>query len=288
MRHPKTVAKAIYYSTRLRTRVLLGIKPRTRAWPPKGYEALVGHHADLARLFLQNHPKTWDFKGKTVCEVGPSDCLSLASLALGLGAAHVDLVEPNPPIVNETQRKVLQEIKGRGFPLDTSILRNGAEVTLDPAKVTYHHCFMNALKAENRYDYLWSHHVMEHVEGLEAFYRDCWRVLKPGGQMFHCIDFSGHSELEDPIPPLDFQTYPDWLYYLMYPPFYRATRAFIGEHYGAMQKAGMVLDNTVVTWRAEPDYLKSVWPELRSQARRLPQDEVSVLEAVVVSHKPPR
>jgi SAM-dependent methyltransferase len=180
----------------------------------------------------------------------------------------------------------LQAIKAKGYALDTSILLNGTGVCLDSSKITYHNCFMDALKGENRYDYLFSHHVMEHVEGLEAFYRDCWRILKPGGQMFHCIDFSGHSELEDPVPPLDFQTYPDWLYYLMCPPFYRATRAFIGEHYAAMEKAGMLLDETKVTWRAEPDYVKEIWPELRHQARRRKPEEVSILEAVVVCHKP--
>lgn len=286
MRHPKTVAQAIYYSARLRTRVWLGIKPRPRAWPPKGYDPLLAHHADLVRLFLQNAPASWKFPGKHVCEIGPSDCLSLAGLVSGLGAAHVDLVEPNPPIVNETQRRVLEEIRRQGHPLDTAILANGSDVRLNPDKVTYHNCFMDALPGQNRYDYLFSHHVMEHVEGLEPFYRDCWRVLKPGGQMFHCIDFSGHSELEDPVPPLDFQTYPDWLYYLMYPPFYRATRSFISEHYAAMQRAGLVLDDTKVTWRAEPGYLKAIWPELRSQAKQLPPDEVGILEAVVVSHKP--
>ena len=286
MRHKKKVAQAIYYSSRLRTRLLLGVKERPRRWPPHGYDALLAHHCDLVRRFQENAPKSCDFKGKSVCEVGPSDCLSLASLLLGMGAAHVDLVEPSPAIVNETQARILEEIKRRGFDLDTTILRNGSKVSLDGSKVTYHNCFMDKLGLENRYDYLFSHHVMEHVEGLESFYRDCHKVLKPGGRMFHCIDFSGHSDLEDPVPPLDFQTYPDWLYRLMYPAFYRATRSFISEHYQAMANAGLVLEDTRVTWRAEADYLASVWPELRTKARSLPREEVGILEAVVVSRKP--
>jgi hypothetical protein len=72
----------------------------------------------------------------------------------------------------------------------------------------------------------------------------------------------------------------------MYPAFYRATRSFISEHYQAMAGAGLVLEETKVTWRAEPDYLSAVWPELRSKARSIPKEEVGILEAVVVSYKP--
>jgi SAM-dependent methyltransferase len=250
-----------------------------------GYDFLFQHHCDLVRLFLENAPKSWVFKNKTFCEVGPSDCLSIASLLIGLGAAHVDLVEPSAPVVNETQLKVLEQIKAKGFDLDTSILLNGQGLSLDTSRITYHNSFMDALKVENKYDYLFSHHVMEHVEGLEKFYRDCWRCLKPGGQMFHCIDFSGHSELEDPVPPLDFQTYPNWLYHLMYPPFYRATRAFPSEHFRAMKTAGLLLDEVKVTRKADQKYLDQIWPELRQMARKLPREEISILEAVVVSHK---
>ena len=103
--------------------------------------------------------------------------------------------------------------------------------------------------------------------------------------MFHNIDFSGHSEFEDPVPPLDFQTYPEWLHNLMYPPFWRATRSFLSEHYQGMSRAGLEHDETWVLRRADPDYLAAIWPRLRRKARSLPPEEVAVLQAVVTSHR---
>lgn len=43
------------------------------------------------------------------------------------------------------------------------------------------------------------------------------------------FDFSGHEFPEDPIPPLDFQTYPDWLFNLIVPKYRRAAGHFADE-----------------------------------------------------------
>jgi cyclopropane fatty-acyl-phospholipid synthase-like methyltransferase len=202
-----------------------------------------------------------------------------------MGAAHIDLIEPSPPILNQGQVKILRQMQQNGFRLDPTILREGSEVSLDDSRVTYRDCFMEALNKENSYDYLFSFDVMEHVEDLQGFYAACRKALKLGGQMFHVIDFSGHSEFEDPVPPLDFQTYPDWLFYLMYPPFNRATRSFVSDHQRAMVSVGLKVDETKVTRRADLPYLAALWPRLRRKARLFPQDEVGILEAVVVGHK---
>ena len=144
---------------------------------------------------------------------------------------------------------------------------------------------MEALGFEDRHDYLFSFDVMEHVEDLDGFYAACRKVLKPGGRMFHSIDFSGHSELEDPVPPLDFQTYPDWLYDLMYPPFSRATRSLPSDHYAAMRRAGLVVDGPRVLRKADPDYLAAIWPRLRAKVRSSPPEEVGILQAVVTARR---
>jgi cyclopropane fatty-acyl-phospholipid synthase-like methyltransferase len=197
----------------------------------------------------------------------------------------VDLVEPSPPVLDSLQRKVLESIQQTGLALDTTFVSGERELRLDETRVTYHKSFMESLGFENRYDCLFSFDVTEHVEDLYGFYSACRKVLKPGGQMFHSIDFSGHSEFEDPVPPLDYQTYPDWIYYLMYPPFYRTTRSFLSQHHQAMTDSGFVIDETKVVRRAQPDYVAHVWPHLRSKARALPKEEVSILQAVVVSHR---
>jgi hypothetical protein len=186
------------------------------------------------------------------------------------------------------QAGILRSIKEAGYQLDTTILKNGNEYSLDSARIQYRQAFMHEIQVRDAYDYLFSHHVMEHVEDLDSFYAACFEAMKTGGQMFHCIDFSGHAELEDPVPPLDFQTYPDWLYGLMCPPFYRATRYFLGDHQRAMRKAGFTLEPLRVTWRADEKYMAEIRPRLRPAAQAIDAEELGVLEAVVVAHKKPR
>jgi hypothetical protein len=286
MLHKAKVAIAVWGNAKRQARLFLGLKPRVRAWPPDGFEPALQHHTRLVKRFLKEMPEGWDVRGKTVCEVGSKDCLSIASLLIGMGAARVELVEPfPPPCLTQDQARILRTIQQNGFKLDTGILRNGGEVALDETRVAFQSCFMEAIPVKNVYDYIYSIHVLEHVEDLEGFYAACHKVLKPGGQMFHCIDFSGHSELEDPVPPLDHQTYPDWLHDLMYPPYYRQTRFFLGEHQQATIKAGLIIDEVRVTRRADAACLDTVWPRLRKAAQLIPRDELAVLEAVVVSHK---
>jgi hypothetical protein len=71
----------------------------------------------------------------------------------------------------------------------------------------------------------------------------------------------------------------------MYPPFGRVTRFFLNEHYEAMNRAGLVLDETRVLRRADPAYMAAIGPRLRRKARSLPPGEVAVLQAVVTSHR---
>jgi hypothetical protein len=286
MLHKDKVARAMWGNAKRQVRLSLGLKPRVRAWPPDGFEPMLQRQAGLVKLFLKEMPAGWDVRGRNVCEVGPSDCLGIASLLVGMGAARVELVEPfPPPCLNQAQVRILRTIQQNGFKLDTSILREEGEVALDNTKVAYQKCFMEAIPAGHMYDYIFSIQVMEHVEDLPGFYAACHKVLKPGGQMFHHIDFSGHGELEDPVPPLDHQTYPGWLYHLMYPPYYRQTRFFLSDHQQAMIKAGFVIDETRATRRADAASLDAVWPRLRKAAQLIPRDELAVLEAVVASHK---
>lgn len=285
MLHKFKVARALWGNAKRQTRVALGRKPKGRVWPDPDIDFVINHHADLLRRFLEALPEDWEIENQTFCEVGCSDCLAIASLLIGKRAAKVELVEPSPPIVNVKQIQILKALQQRGFPLDTTIIQPTHPVQLDASRVIFNNCFMGSLEIKECCHYLCSFDVMEHVEDLNEFYRICARVLKPGGRMFHSIDFSGHDQFEDPLPPLDFQTYPNWLHNLMYPPFHRATRRFLHDHYQALAKEGFTVDQTKVLRRAEPEYLSSVWPQLRPQARSLPPEEVGVLQAVVYSHR---
>jgi SAM-dependent methyltransferase len=49
--------------------------------------------------------------------------------------------------------------------------------------------------ADTSFDGLFSHNFIEHLQSPEAFFRDCWGFLKPGGVMIHstpCYDYLYH------------------------------------------------------------------------------------------------
>ncbi|HVK57583.1 MAG TPA: hypothetical protein VM735_02300 [Candidatus Kapabacteria bacterium] len=287
MLHKERVAKTIYYATRRRIRKGLGIRPRNTAAPVLGFalDAVVERHSWIVRTILEHGPAELDLRGKAACEVGAGDCLAGASCFLAKGAARVNIVEVEPAVVNEKQVQVLQALKAQGLPIDTSIVQQNGGLHLDTSRVAYHTCFMEQFQPRDQHEFLFSFSVMEHVEDLAAFYSSCNRVLSPGAWMLHQIDLGGHELFEDPMPPLDFQTYPDWLFRLMYPKYHRATRRFVDEHVAAVKNAGFKIVKVTPTRRADESYLRNLWPGLRSSARRRPFEDVQVVEFALLAQK---
>jgi hypothetical protein len=136
------------------------------------------------------------------------------------------------------------------------------------------------------YPLIYSLNVLEHVENLDGFFGSCYRATSPGGWNAHIIDLGGHGEFEEPVPPLDFQTYPDALFRWMYPPYYRATRRFVGDYRAAAERAGFVIHELRTLTAADPGYVQKVWPKLRAAARRRPVEEVSIIEFALITSRP--
>ncbi len=233
----------------------------------------------ICRDYLKFIPDPGAIAGATICEVGAGDCLATAALFLGLGAKSVDLVELNPAVVNEKQIRSLAMLREQGVDLDCSIIsNNGATPSLDTKRVRYHSQFMEEYVAEEQHDWIFSYDVFEHVEDLPASFDACFHALKPGGRMVNIIDLGGHGEFEDPLPPLDFQTYSDWLYECMYPKFHRATRRFVSEYVDKLTAAGF-LDVSVTPLRTvDSEYLDRISPRLRTAARARPREELRIIE----------
>ena len=88
------------------------------------------------------------------------------------------------------------------------------------------------------------------------------------------------------FPPLDFQTFPDWLYDLMYPPFHRATRRFLNEYLRAFERAGFMIEAVTPLRTVDSDYYERVRPKLRPAAQRVPESELCVIEVAVLAQRP--
>lgn len=287
MLHKLKVLKAIKGNARRQTRILLGIKARPKAPVLNQPEdKIIERHSTICRRLTDLLPPDFDLKGESVCEIGPGDCLAAAAFFVGKGVSHVDLVELEPPVVNEKQFRILSALKGMNFPISLDVISNQAGgFVLNTNLITYYRDQMEKYQAENRHGLVFSNHVLEHVEDLNTMFETSYRALRSGGRMIHLVDLGGHGQFEEPVPPLDFQTYPDWLFAAMYPRHYRNTRRFVSDYRSAAARAGFRQIEIRATRTAEKKYLAAIHPQLRAAARKQPLEDIAVIEFTLTAVK---
>jgi SAM-dependent methyltransferase len=287
MLHKIKVLKAIKGNAIRQTRILLGLKSRPKAPVlAQPVEKIIERHSMICRRLADLWPADFRLADDSVCEIGPGDCLAAAAFFVAKGAGHVDLVELQPPVLNEKQFRILSALKEMGFPISPDIIsaKDGGFV-LNPGRVSYFKDQMEKYQAENKHGLVFSHHVLEHVEDLNVMFESAYRALHGGGRMIHVVDLGGHGEFEDPVPPLDFQTYPDWLFAAMYPAHHRNTRRFLADYRAAAARAGFRQVEIRPTRSAEKVYLAAIHPRLRADARRQPVEDVAVIEFTLTAVK---
>jgi SAM-dependent methyltransferase len=286
--HAKRVFGALEGNFRRQIRIALGLKARPKAPVlSQPLDQIIERHAWLCRCLDEHWPEGFDIRGQRVCEVGAGDCLAAVSRMLARGAAHVLVVEKEPPVVNDKQRAVFTGLAQRGVPMRLELIVPGDPPKLDHALMAYHTEYMENYHGLPEHALVYSLCVLEHVEDLDLFFRSCRAALKPGGRMFHYIDLGGHGQFEDPMPPLEFQRYSEWLYGRMFPPYYRATRRFVRDYCAAAERAGFVDVRARPVRRAEPAYVNEIQPDLRATARAIPPEELGVIEFLLEAVNPP-
>jgi len=285
--HTGPFLKSAYYGSRLRLKKLLGIrgKPRTDVLS-SGIDHAVQRYRRICRTLLDHFPDTGIMKDAVASEIGCGDCLAAADMMLGLGARHVHLVEFIPMIVREDHRRALEPlIADADLPNRGKILAEGDPPRLNPETVSFHEGFLENIKLPDKVDFLYSFDVLEHVEDLEGFFSYCSEVVRPGGLMMHKFDLSGHGEFEDPMPPLDFQTIPRWVYDCAFPKYNRAVGKFADEFIALMEKHGFAEMKIIPLRVAEEKYLDEIWPHLRAAARERSKETVALLDLIVIARK---
>ena len=176
-------------------------------------------------------------------------------------------------------------LKDQGFPVSLDIITGGSALALNPQLVSYHEQHMENYAVSDRHGLVFSHCVLEHVEDLASVFQNSFRSLRPGGLMLHVVDLGGHDQFEDPVPPLDFQTYPDWLYSCMFPVHHRATRRFVADYRAAALAAGFRDVEIRPLRTADPAYVAAIHPRLRPAARKQPLAEIAIIEFVLSAVK---
>jgi len=286
--HPYQVCRAIYYGQRWRLKRFLRIpdrpvNPVVDGDPELAFE----RHLRICTLLDKSMAALGsDFKGGVACEIGCGDCLSTADLLLGLGFEKIYLIEKKPIVLNDRQSALLMRLASLpGLPNAMTCLVDGDPPVLNNKVQIIPEYFENAELPE-QVDFIFSNDVIEHVEDLGGFFSGCARILKPGGLMLHKFDLSGHEFFEDPLPPLDFQTYPRWLYEFMFPKYRRAVGNFADTIFDEIRKQGLEIADTIPIRTADPSYLSKIWPSLRKAARERSSEIVALLDVVVIVRKP--
>jgi SAM-dependent methyltransferase len=284
--HVREATRTLYNGLRRHLKMLLRLPAKPEAPVVNGPmdSAVARYHQICTRLLAELGPNPV-LTDKVMCEAGAGDGLAVAALLISLGARKVHLVELNPPVASLRQVEILAQLQKQGLPLRPDAVLESQLLRLKDA-VVYHQCFMEQMDTVAAFDLIFSNSVLEHVEDVNTFFSRCFRSLKPGSRMVHCIDLGGHGSFEDPMPPLEFQIYPDWLFWLMCPPFNRATRRAVGEYVQFAKSVGFT--NVVVkpTRLADPAYLEAVWPRMNRRIRRAGKAEVAVVEFILLADKP--
>lgn len=283
--HYQTAIKTAFYCNQKAIKSKLGIRGRPRFRVTQyGIDYAVERYTRVCRTLLEHIPDPNALQGAVACEIGCGDCYASADMMLGLGARHVHLVEFQPLELIEDERRVVHAIAGdSALPNNGDLFAAGDPLRLDPQKATYHRGYLENIKLPEKVDFLYSFDVLEHVEDLDGFFAYCGEVVRPSGMMVHKFDLTGHSLYEDPMPPLDFLTYPRWLFNIIFPKYWRAAGNFADEFIAAMEKHGFI-DLKVIPIRvAEPEYLDEIWPHLMARARSRDKEIVKLLDLVIVA-----
>lgn len=278
--HPWQVCRAIYYATRWRVKRLLGISERAHSPVVDGdAEAAFARHLRICQLVKEAIENIAPENRGSACEIGSGDCLAVADLLLGAGFQHVFLVEKQQVVVDARQASLLQRLAARDdLPNQLGVLAGGA---INQEKVTVVPEFIESANLPFKADFIFSHDVIEHVEDLDGFFQGCAGILNPNGKTVHKFDLSGHEFFEDPLPPLDFQTYPDWLSGLMFPKYRRACRWFLDQISDAAQLPGFSDPKVSIIRAASTEYINAIRPRLRKAAREKETAQLSPLDVVL-------
>lgn len=130
-----------------------------------------------------------EFAGRTVIEAGCGKQLFTALHMLAAGAAKVLLAEPRLRFSREFLRAHLDAFN--------PVFRRGQEPLREEDAASrldaYRDLSQVPRERDGSADFLCSYTVLEHVPDLPGFFRDSYRLLRPGGKAYHLVDLSDHT-----------------------------------------------------------------------------------------------
>ncbi|MDZ7752502.1 MAG: methyltransferase domain-containing protein [Gammaproteobacteria bacterium] len=220
--------------------------------------------------------------GKTLLEYGPGDVQGVALLMLAHGASRVYCVDRFPMVaLHEKNVAVLQSLldglegQARQRAEAVFVAPGNPASGFAPERVTYVLQASGLLQQQDAVDLIYSRAVLEHVNDLEATFLDMARALRPGGVMIHQVDLKSHGLHRR--NPLDFLTWPPFLWNAMYSHKGAPNRWRVDAYRNAAEAAGLALTTLSPTQLASQEDVAEVRPHLADILKGVSDEDLSWL-----------
>lgn len=236
----------------------------------------------LAQLGLNKEQAGNFLNDKVVLEYGPGDILGLALLMYAHGAKLVQCVD-RFPLERATSRNLQTYLAllDKLAPAQRARANQAFNIVGDPASgfnpelVRYSVTRDGLINQPAAYDLIISRSVLEHVNCLEKTIADMAAALRPDGITVHKVDLKSHGL--DRYLPLDFLTWPDWLYQMMNSHKGSPNRWRVDTYKDLVVRHGLRIRSLAETGRLEPESIERIRSKLPARFRDIPTDELSWL-----------
>lgn len=177
---------------------------------------------DYLRLLGVGPEAAGDYlRDKAVLEYGPGDLLGMALLLVAHGAEKVICVDRFPLLSGsrfniEVLRQIMDGLEGAVRARADNCFNQAGEPTsgFRPEYVEYRVRPDGLSGLNEAVDLIISRAVLEHIHDLPASFMDMRQALRKGGFAIHQVDLKSHGLHRR--NPLDFLTWPQWLWNWMY------------------------------------------------------------------------
>lgn len=225
-------------------------------------------------------------EGKVLLEYGPGDLPGVALLMYAHGARKVYCVDRFPLVALSDKNRRALAILLDGLAPDLRA-RAAAAVngpSLDANAVEYIVRADGLSGFDAAIDLVFSRAVLEHVNDLDATFRDMAKALKPGGRALHQVDLRSHGLHK--VNRLDFLTWRDSAWDLMYSGKGFPNRHRVDRYREAIARAGLAEPTLRPTELARKDEVDDVRPRLAARFRGLSDEDLAWLGFWLATGRP--